>query len=89
MGKLLPRISKLSLPVYFCKFNLKIYYSHAYEQQVQHFEKANIEHIRKAINNFEWKHYFQYLNLNKIVFFSDKTTENILSNNIPQEIMWC
>ena len=33
------------------KFNLKIYYPPPYEQEVWHYQKANIENIRKAIES--------------------------------------
>ena len=36
----------------FAKFNLKIYYPPSYEREVWHYQKANSENIRKAINEF-------------------------------------
>ena len=39
----------------FAKFNLKIYYPPPQEQETWHYGKANVDHIRKAINEFPWE----------------------------------
>ena len=36
------------------KFNLKIHYPPAYEREVWHFQKADINLIRRAMNDFNW-----------------------------------
>ena len=38
----------------YAKFNLKIYYPPPYEREIWHYHKANIENIRKAIDQFPW-----------------------------------
>ena len=39
----------------FAKFNLKIHYPPAYEREAWHFKKANMGHIKRAINGFPGK----------------------------------
>ena len=36
----------------FTKFNLKIHYPPPYEQEVWHYQKTNVDHIRQAISMF-------------------------------------
>ena len=36
----------------YTKFSLKIYYPPPYEREVWHYQKANVENIRKAISEF-------------------------------------
>ena len=38
--------------IIYAKFNLKIYYPPPYEREIWHYQKANIENIRKAIPQF-------------------------------------
>ena len=40
------------------KFNLQIYYSPKYYQQVWNYKDANIELIRRAIDGFNWQKSF-------------------------------
>lgn len=46
-------ISKLPLAEIYVNFELKIYYPPSYEYEAWHYEKANIDTIRKAIDDFE------------------------------------
>ena len=43
----------------FARFNLKVVFPLPYEREVWHLKKANIVHIRKAINGFQWEKSFQ------------------------------
>ena len=36
--------------IIYAKLNLKIYYPSHYEREIWHYQKANIENIRKAID---------------------------------------
>ena len=38
--------------IIYAKFNLKAYYPSPYEREIQHYQKVNIENIRKAIDHF-------------------------------------
>ena len=39
----------------YAKFNLKIYYPSPYEWEIWHYEKPNIDHIRRSIDNSHGK----------------------------------
>ena len=39
----------------YAKFNLKIYYLSPYEWEIWHYEKPNIDHIRRSIDNSHGK----------------------------------
>ena len=43
----------------YAKFNLKIYYPPPYEREIWHYEKANVDHIRRSIDEFSWKDVLQ------------------------------
>ena len=49
----------------YAKFNLKIYYPPPYEREIWHYQKANIENIRKAIDQFPWQCVLQILMLTR------------------------
>ena len=42
--------------------NLRVVFPLPYEREVWHFKKANIDHIRKAINGFQWEKILQNMN---------------------------
>ena len=48
-------------------------------------KKTNIDHIRKAINGFQWEKSFQNMNVNDMVHLFNRTIKNILRNIIPHE----
>ena len=73
----------------YAKFNLKIYYPPPYEREIWHYGKANIDHIRKAINEFPWERSFENNSMNKKVNIFNTTIKNILSNYIPHETITC
>ena len=39
----------------YAKFNLKIHHPPPYEREIWHYDQANVDHIRKAVNLFPWK----------------------------------
>ena len=41
--------------IVYAKFNLKIHYPPPYEREVWHFQKADINLIRRAVNEFNWE----------------------------------
>ena len=47
--------------IVYAKFNLKIYYPPPYEREVWHFQKAGINLIRRAMNEFNWERDFSIL----------------------------
>ena len=38
--------------IIYAKFNLKVYYPPPYEREIWHYQQANIDHIRKAMDQF-------------------------------------
>ena len=73
----------------FARFNLKVVFPPSYEREVWHFKKADVDHIKKAINDFRWKKSFQNMNFNEMLHLVNKTIKNILHNFIPLEIITC
>ena len=71
------------------KFDLKIHYPPPYEREICHYQKANTDQIRKAIEQFSWDRSFKNLDVNEMVFLFNRTIKNILSNYIPHEITIC
>ena len=50
-----------------------------------HYEKANVGHIRKYIDEFPWEKCFGNTRVNDKVHRFNKTIKNIMSNYIPHE----
>lgn len=48
-------------------------------------EKANVDHIAIAINEFSWERIFKNKNMNGNVKIFHTTIKNILSNYTPHE----
>ena len=48
--------------IVFARFNLRVVFSPPYEHEVWHFQKANVDHVRKTINGFQWGESFQNVN---------------------------
>ena len=68
-------------------FNLKVVFPPPYEHKVQHFQKTNVDHIRKAINDVQWEQSFQNMNVNDMVPLFNKSIKNILHDFILHEII--
>ena len=75
--------------IVFARFNLKVVFPPPYEREVWHFKKANVGHIRKSTNGFQWEKSFQNVNVNDIVHLFNRTIKNILHNFIPHETITC
>ena len=60
------------------KFNLKIYYLLPYQREVWHYQKENIESIRKLRCQFPWAMRFTNTDVNEKVNLFNKTIENII-----------
>ena len=48
------------------KFNLKTYYPPPYEREIWHYEKANVDHIRRSIDEFSWERCFANSSVNTV-----------------------
>ena len=71
--------------IIFAKFNLDIVYPPPYEREIWHYQKANIDLIKHAINPFDWKKAFSNIDGDKMVSIFNQTIINILCNFIPYE----
>ena len=71
--------------IVFAKFNLDIAYPQPYEREIWHYQKANIDLIKRAINSFNWEKAFSNIDIDKMVSIFNKTIINTLCNFIPQE----
>ena len=69
----------------YAKFNLKIHYPSPFEREIWHYDEANVDHIRKAVDLFPWVKTLRNLNINDMIFLFNKTVKNIISNYIPHE----
>ena len=69
----------------YAKFNLKIHYPPPYKCEIMHYDQANADHIRKAVDLFPWKKTLRNLNTNDMIFLCNKTIKNIISSYIPHE----
>ena len=71
--------------IIYVKINLKVFYPPPYEREIWHYQRANVDLIQRAIEQFSWEKSFRYLNINEMVFLFNKTIKNIYSNFIPHE----
>ena len=71
--------------IIFGKFNLKILYPPPYFRDFWHYQDANTDRTRRAIDIFDWDRAFVSTNLNEKVFVLNKTILNIISNFILDE----
>ena len=75
--------------IVYAKFNLKIHYPPPYEREFWHFHKADINLIRRAMNEFNWERAFFNLDINEMVSVCNTTIKNIMANFIPHETIIC
>ena len=73
----------------YAKFNLQIYYPPQYYREVWHYNDANTELIRRAVDQFNWQKAFLNKNVNEKVNIFNETILNILRNFIPHETVLC
>ena len=75
--------------IIYAKFDLKIIYPPPYERTVWHFKHANSDHIKRAIDIFDWESALNYIDANDQVSVFDSTILNIVSNFISNETIAC
>ena len=73
----------------FAKFSLKIHYPPLYEWGFWHYQKANVDQIRQAINKFPLDNRVANISINENVQLFTQTIQNIISNYIPHETITC
>ena len=75
--------------IIYAKFNHKTHYPLPYKCEIWHYQIANTNQIRKAIEQFSWDRSFENLDVNEMVYLINRIIKNILSNYIPHEIVIC
>ena len=70
-------------------FYLQIYYPPQYYREVWHYNNANAELIRRAVDQFNWKKAFLNKNVNEKVNIVNEAILNKLRNFIPHETALC
>ena len=75
--------------IIYAKFDLKIFYPPPYERMVWHFKHANSDHIKRAIDIFDWESTLNYIDANDQVSVFKSKILNIVSNFIPNETITC
>ena len=73
----------------YAKFNLKVWYPPPYEREIWHYQYANIDQIKRAVEQYPWRKSFRNLRINEMVYLFNKTIKNILSNYFPHESITC
>ena len=73
----------------FAKFNLTIFYLPPYKPLVWHYQQANTDLIKLAIELFDWEKCLSNLNVTKQVSAVNETTINIFENVFMHEIITC
>ena len=63
------------------------HYLPTYERGVWHYQKANVDQIRKAISEFPCDNSFANINVNDQLQLITQKNQNIISNFIPQVIL--
>ena len=75
--------------IIYAKCNFKIYYPPLYEREIWHYQKANIENIRKEIDQFPWAMRFTNIDVNEKLNLFNKSIKDIMRNYIPHETITC
>ena len=68
--------------IVFAKFDLR---PSPYEREIWHYQKVNIDLIKRAINSFDWEKAFSNIDIDNMASIFNQTIINILCNFIPHE----
>ena len=75
--------------IVYSKFDLKNHYPPPYEREVWGFQEADINLIRREMNEFDWERAFSNCNINEMVSVSNTTIKNIMANFILHKTITC
>ena len=73
----------------YAKVNLRAFYPRPHEREIWHYQRANVDQIQRAIEQFSWGKSFRNLKINEMDFLFNKTIKNIFSNFISHETVTC
>ena len=66
--------------IIYAKINFKVFSPPSYEREIWHYQRANVDQIQRAIEQFSWENSFRNLNIDETVSLFNKTIKSILSN---------
>ena len=75
--------------IVFAKFNLTIFYYPPYMWLVWHYQQANTDLAKQAIELFDWKRSLSYLGMNKQVSVFNETIMNTFEIFVSHETITC
>ena len=75
--------------IIYAKFDLKVYYLPPYERVVWHYNHADTNLIKRAVNDFNWEDALSNCNVDEQVATFNEVISNIFSNFIPNEKIIC
>ena len=75
--------------IIYAKLSLKVFYPPSYKREVWHYNRAQVDLIKKSIVNFNWNRAFMDIGVNDQVELLENTLLNIFRNFIPHEIIKC
>ena len=68
---------------------MRVLYPPPHERTVRYFSRENSDHIKKAINLFDWEPSLNNLDVNEQVSVSNETIMNIMSKFVPNQLITC
>ena len=75
--------------IIFGKINIRVPLPPVYIREVWDYKNADVEHIKKAISNFDWENVFKSLSVNQKVETLNETLLNIFRDYIPNKMIKC
>ena len=75
--------------IIFGKIDIRVPFPTIFVCEVWDYSKANVEHIKKAISNFNWHNAFKDLSIDEKVVLLNETLLNIFRNYIPNKKIKC
>ena len=59
-----------------------------YEKEIWHYQKTNIDHIKRAIISSDWEKTFSNIDIDKMFSIFNQTIINLLCNFIPISLFY-
>ena len=73
--------------IIYAKFNLEAFHPPPYTREVWHYQYANVDLIRRSINQFDWDRTLANKRVDGKVFVFNKIVLHIPSNFVPHEVI--
>ena len=73
--------------IIYTKFNLEAFHPPPYTREVWHYQYANVDLIRRSINQFDWDRTLANKRVDGKVFIFNKIVLHIPSNFVPHEVI--